>query len=423
MPLRTEFTTTRSSASSLRNIFLLRNIALTAQTAAIGVAVYVLGIDIPVVPLAGILAAMLLVNAATRVRLARSSEIGDAEILGQILLDVAALSGLLFFTGGSTNPFTVFYLLPLTLAAMMLPKRLMWIVVASAAFCYSMLLLVHVPLRPLANDHELMMNMHIVGMWLTFLISAGLIAHFVSGIRDSNILLTQARETMLRNERILALGTLAAGAAHELGTPLSTIGVLAKELQDEYAMQPALVEDLALLNRQVEVCRNTITNLLASAGQTRFDNAAAIPVNEFVGGVIEKWRLIRPVVHFENRIVGKPPVPAIIADETLSQALMNLLNNAADASPEHVEIQTDWKQSSVVIDVSDRGPGFAEDAIRNAGKAFFSTKNPDGGRGLGLYLAKAAVERVGGSLLVRNRDGGGSSAQLVLPVAQQGVNA
>jgi two-component system sensor histidine kinase RegB len=136
MPLRTEFTTTRSSASSLRNIFLLRNIALTAQTAAIGVAVYVLGIDIPVVPLAGILAAMLLVNAATRIRLARSSEIGDAEILGQILLDVAALSGLLFFTGGSTNPFTVFYLLPLTLAAMMLPKRLMWIVVASAAFCY-----------------------------------------------------------------------------------------------------------------------------------------------------------------------------------------------------------------------------------------------------------------------------------------------
>lgn len=419
MLMRSDFTTTRSSASHLRNIFLLRNIALAAQVVAITIALTVLGIDIPVTPLAAILIAMVLLNAVTWVRLGRAGEIREAEILGQILLDVAALSGMLFFTGGSTNPFTVFYLLPLTLAAMMLPKRLMWVVVAAAALCYSVLLFVYVPLRSFADDHELMMNMHIVGMWLTFLISAGLIAYFVSGIRDSNILLTQAREAMLRDERILALGSMAAGAAHELGTPLATIGVLAKELQEEYADQPALVDDLTLLGRQVEVCRNTITNLLASAGQNRLDRAVALPASEFVAGVVEKWRLIRPVVHFENRLLGAAPEPAIVVDETLSQALMNLLNNAADASPEHVEIQTAWTQSAVVIDVYDRGPGFAEEAMHHAGKTFFSTKNPDTGRGLGLFLAKAAVERVGGSLHMRNRSAGGFHAQLVLPLAQQ----
>ncbi len=223
---------------------------------------------------------------------------------------------------------------------------------------------------------------------------------------------------MLRNERILAIGTMAAGAAHELGTPLTTIGVLAKELQDQYAEHPALVEDLAVLRRQVESCKSTITNLLASARQNRLDTAEARPVGEFVDEVAKKWQLIRPVVHFEKHVAGKAPVPTIVVDETLVQALMNILNNAADASPAHVEIATTWTDAQVMIDVMDRGPGFADAAMQSAGHVFFSTKDSGAGHGIGLFLARATVERMGGALVLSHRDGGGSVARLVLPVTR-----
>lgn len=169
------------------------------------------------------------------------------------------------------------------------------------------------------------------------------------------------------------------------------------------------------LRRQVDACKGTITNLLAVARQDRLDAATEQPVTEFVEGIVGKWRLIRPVVHFKNRVSGVVPEPSIVTDETLGQALMNLLNNAADASPAHVEIDTNWTDEHIVIEVSDRGPGFPEAAIRSAGEVFFSTKGQESGRGLGLFLAKATVERVGGSLTLSRREGSGSVARLMIP--------
>jgi two-component system sensor histidine kinase RegB len=238
-------------------------------------------------------------------------------------------------------------------------------------------------------------------------------------MRDRDVELAAAREAMLRNQRVIAMGTMAAGAAHELGTPLTTIGVLAKELQDQYSNHKTLVEDLAVLRRQVDACRGTITNLLATAQQTRFDAAMARPVTDFVDDVVAKWRLMRPAAHSETRIAGTPPAPNIVIDDTLGQALTNLLNNAADASPQRIEIETNWTDANAVVEVMDRGPGIPDEALQNAGSAFFSTKEPESGRGLGLFLARAAVERVGGELVLSRRDDGGSVARLVLPIARE----
>ena len=417
--MRKPFSITRSPVTNVLSLFWLRNITLAGQIIAFLAAKYGAGIDIPVLPLLVIFSLMIVVNIATRMRLNSLSKIPELEMFAHIMVDIAALSALLFFTGGSTNPFTVFYLLPVTFAAMTLSKRLTWAVAMISALCYSLLLFYHDPLTSVLENHETLMRMHIVGMWLTFLLSAGLVTYFLGGIRDRELLLAQARETTLHNERILAIGTMAAGAAHELSTPLTTIGVLAKELQEENADNTELVADLSILRRQVEACKNTITNLLASAGQDRLEQAVAYPVTDFLDTIIKKWKLLRPVVHFENNVVGNSPVPLIVADETFSQALINLLNNAADASPSDIEINTSWNPVHITIEVRDRGQGFQGESIENIGKQFFSTKGLEEGRGLGLFLAKASIERLGGSLQLRNRNKGGMVAQITLPIAQE----
>lgn len=415
MPTFSQFNRTQSS--NLRLLFWVRNIALAVQLIAFLAARVFAGIDIPAVPVVAILGSVASINCLVYLLL-RQNVISAWVVFTHIVFDVVWLSVLLYYTGGPTNPFTALYLLPLALAAMMLPSRLTWTVALLSVASYGLLLFYHVPLTSVVGSHEQMMNLHVVGMWLTFLISALLIAFFVAGIRGRDALIADIREAALRNERILAIGTMAAGAAHELSTPLSTIAVLARELEEQYAGDASLVADLSLLRRQVETCKSTINHLLTEAGQQRLENARAVPATEFVKEVLARWQLLRPLARLENTLVCEDPEPWIIADATLSQALINVLNNAADASPDNVEIHTSWNARDVMVEVRDRGQGLQGDALKHAGQAFFSTKAPTSGRGLGLFLARAVVERLGGSLNMHNRDGGGLRIQFELPIAK-----
>ena len=406
-------------ASTLRVLYWLRNSALFVQVAAFVFAKFGASVDIPALPVISLLCVMAASNVVMGLTWRNGRESGEAGVFWFIIFDVVILSALLYFTGGSTNPFTALYLLPLSVAAMMVSVRLTWIVFVLAATCYGLLLFYHVPLTSVSDSHEMMMNLHVGGMWFTFLISASLIAYFVAGIRARDSVIAEIRETTLRNEQILAIGTLAAGAAHELSTPLSTIAVLTRELEEQYASDTALMQDLSVLRRQVETCKSTITHMLTAAGQHRLEDAAALPATQFVKEVLARWQLIRPLAHLENTLVCDEQEPWIIGDATLSQALINILNNAADASPANVEIDTRWNSREVTIEVRDRGVGLQGEAMTNAGQAFFSTKAPESGRGLGLFLARAAIERLGGSLRMQNRDGGGLLTQIVLPIANQ----
>lgn len=406
-------------ASTLRILFWLRNSALVVQVAAFIFVEFGASVDIPALPVISLLGVMAASNVLMWLLWHNGHESGESGIFGLIVFDVLILSALLYFTGGSTNPFTALYLLPLSVAAMMVSMRLTWIVFALAATCYGLLLFYHMPLTSTSDSHDVMMNLHVGGMWFTFLISASLIAYFVAGIRARDAVIATGREAAMRNEQILAIGTLAAGAAHELSTPLSTIAVLTRELQEQYAGNRALVDDLSLLRRQVETCKNSITALLTAAGQQRLEDATAVPATQFVKDVLAKWQLIRPLAHLDNTLVCDEPEPWIITDATLSQALINILNNAADASPDNVEINTHWNSREVTIEVRDCGAGLQGDATTQAGQAFFSTKAPDSGRGLGLFLARAAIERLGGSLRMQNRDGGGLCIQISLPITRQ----
>lgn len=386
-----------------------------------------LGIPLPLVPMAAIIGCLVLVNMLTWLRLKQHWPVTDAELFAQLLIDVSALALLLYFSGGSTNPFVSLFLLPLTITAVALPWAYAWAMTAVTALCYSLLLFYYDPLPGASAVHDHMhaghndtFGLHVLGMWFNFILSAVLISFFAvriaASLRERDHLLAIAREETLRNERIIALGTLAAGAAHELGTPLSTMAVIAHELQQEHANDPELSGNLAVLRDQVHNCKRILSELLASAGQSRAESSKRQPVDAFLAELMDRWQLMRPGIAAKTEWQGARPAPEILAEQTLSQAIMNLLNNAADASPQDIQVLGKWDEQALSIEIRDRGPGLTPEAAHNAGKPFFTTKAPGQGIGIGLFLANTTIERFGGAVRLFNREGGGATIQVMLPL-------
>ena len=237
-----------------------------------------------------------------------------------------------------------------------------------------------------------------------------------AALREREAALAEVRENALRDESLVALGALAVGAAHELGTPLSTMAVVLKELELGHAAQPDLVRDLRLLRDQVTRCKDTLSNMLSSTEQARAEGGYSVALDGYLADLVAQWRGMRPLAQVVYRWVGPSPAPQIIAEQVLGQIITNILNNAADASEDSVEVEADCDTERLRIEVLDRGPGLTPDAQAQAGQLFYTTK--DSGRGLGLFLVGAALRRFGGVLTLSNRDGGGVRALVVLPLSR-----
>lgn len=406
-------------SKNLQRLFLLRNIALVAQCVTFALAHWVLEMQLPWTEMVAVAALLAALNLVTWVRLRRNWPVSSIEFFAQLLVDVLALSALLYFSGGSTNPFISLYLLPLTIAAAALPWIYTWAMAAITISCYTLLLFYYVPLPHDHSEHTSEFNLHVSGMWLAFVLSTVLIAWFVvkmgTSIRERDKDLALAREQALRNEQIIALGTLAAGAAHELGTPLATMAVVTGELQKERPENSEFQHDVKILRDQIMHCKRILTQLLADVGQARAEDASGQAVDRFLQQVLDKWQLMRPMVKFSYRSSGVQPAPQILGAHLLSQSILNLLNNAADASLDRVEIESRWDQQELLLEILDYGKGLSEEAVQRAGQAFFTSK-PGQGFGIGLFLANANIERFGGSVSLTNREGGGARTQVRLPL-------
>ncbi len=397
-------------AKNLERIFMMRNIVILCQIAVIAFVHKVLAIPLPLFPMGMTIALLGLFNVWTRYRLSRHSPVTEIGFFLQILADVAALTSLLYFSGGSTNPFVSLYLIPIIISAAALPWRYTWTTAAIAVACYTLLMNRFVPLH-----HQTFM-LHVYAMWMTFVFSTFLIATFVvrmgESLRERDRQLAKAREEALRSERIVSLGTLAAGAAHELGTPLATMAILCGEMESEYGEIEALGKDLSLLSIQIENCKRILTGLIATAGEARAEGGRIRPADEFIENILGEWQLMRPGASFSFMKQGGA-APSILAEQTLSAAILNLLNNAADASPENVEIALSWKGREISIEIRDRGKGLSPEAAAHAGEPFYSTKEE--GFGIGLFLANASIERMGGKVHLFNSEGGGAVTRVTLP--------
>lgn len=419
---------------NLRRVVLLRAIEVGIQIAVIATAVYGLGMALPAIYLFGLTAGLALANLLTWWRLHQPWPVTDVELAGHLFVDLGVLTALLYFSGGSTNPFITLYLLPLSIAAAILPLRYTWAVTGTALACYATLMFVYAPLPKQITSAVLLdkllqvamhdtygshrsqsgFGLHLLGMWLNFVLSAVLIAWFVArmaqSLRERDLQLSQAREETLRNEQVLALGTLAAGTAHELGTPLATMAVITTELEREHAHNPALKEDLCLLRTQTERCKEILTRLTARA-----DDATSVNCEHYLRTLIEQWQLAHPQNAIRAHFAGAQPAPRIVVERTLDQSIFNLLNNAADVSPDGIEVDTHWDDTQLIVEIRDHGPGIGTEVATRVGDAFFTTKAPDGGLGIGLFLANATIERLGGTVSLFNYSGG-ACARVTLPI-------
>jgi two-component system, sensor histidine kinase RegB len=411
-----------SAVINLRRLLGLRAITFAGLGLALWFVVARLDMPLPLAPLVGVLTGMLLLSLATLGRLRRAWPVQDRELFGQLLLDVASLTTLFYFSGGSTNPFVVLYLLPLAIAAAALPAPYVWGMAAVTTLSYTALLVWHVPLPHSAQAHDADFGLHVLGMWLGFVLSAALIAGFAvrmtATLRERDRMLAALRENALRHERVLALGTLATGAAHELGTPLSTMAVLVNDIEPERGVS---AERLGILRAQIARCKEILASLSAAAGQVRAESGQSLPLDTWLHELTERWRTLRPGVNARLHFEGTQPAPRVVAELTLAQAITNILNNAADASPASVEIDARWSTDELVLEIADRGAGLAPEVQASVGAPFLTTKSD--GLGLGLFLAYTTLNRFGGAVHLANRAGGGVRCRLTLPLATLKVTA
>ena len=362
-----------------------------------------LKIPLAVGPMIAVTVVLALFNLATQWRLQRPRPVGDDEILAQLLVDVAALGVLLYYAGGSANPSSRSFwyrsrLPPLRCrphawfmgrrdgAGSHLPDVLEPAAAGTAGQMAELDALLarasgvapstarHLQrLRPACARHVAELHdQHRGG----------------DAVPDAHGRRTEAaragtgsgpRNRALRHEQILAMGTLAAGAAHQLGTPLATMAVVLHEAELAHGDQPELGEDLRLLRQQVDERKKILSQTLASAGQARDAASKELSLDAYLERLLEDWRLIRPRVAINAWLAGPRPAPQIATDRTLEQALLNLLDNAADASPDGIELHADWNDSMLRIDILDWGPGIDDAIASRIGEAFFQRQAGTGG--------------------------------------------
>lgn len=416
---RMSFAESDRLTATRRRLAQLRWWLLGGLASAVLAAPTFLDIALPLPPLLAVLALLAAFNVVAQMR-GRGEAFGPPELAGQLSVDLAGMGVLLYLSGGATNPLVSLLLLPVTVAAFSLPGR--WVAGISlfAVGLYSILMRYALPL-PIA-DVERATRLHLGGMWLTFVVSTVLLAWFVTRMTASisarDARLTAAREEALRDAQVVALGQLASGAAHELGTPLATMNILAGELEQDARLPGDAREDLALLRRQIAICKDIVGGLTQQAGIERAGAARSLPLLAWLDGLLARWRTLWPQASCILVAETVGVAPQIAVETTLEQAITNLLNNAAKSTPYGLRLVVTWDAGTVRIAVCDQGPGFPPEILQVCGATPIAA-HPEGA-GIGLWLTRAAVERLGGSLALENQSTGGV-ATITLPMASGNI--
>ncbi len=406
---------------NLHQLIQLRWIAVVGQVVTILVVHHGLNIAIPIQQMFVVLAGLVMFNVVALLRWRTRLRVMDAELLLALLVDVGALTAQLYLSGGATNPFVFLYLLQVILGAVLLPAWATWTMVGVSTLCFAGLAVFAHPL-PLSPDlAQGLTSPYMLGMLVCFALNAALLVTFITRIvatlRERDLRLAALRQRTAEEEHVVRMGLLASGAAHELGTPLSTLAVILGDWQHlpHFSSEPELAEEVAEMQAQVARCKAIVSGILLSAGEARSESSGETTVCAFLDGVVDAWRQRRPSKGFSyhNRFGHDLPM---VSDSAIKQMIGNVLDNALEASPEAVRFEATREADALVLTVRDDGPGFAAHLLPTMGRPYQSTKGRPGG-GLGLFLVFNVARTLGGTVAVRNPAEGGAEVRISLPLA------
>ncbi|RUW86863.1 HAMP domain-containing histidine kinase, partial [Mesorhizobium sp. M8A.F.Ca.ET.059.01.1.1] len=316
--------------------------------------------------------------------------ISNTQLFVALIFDMAALTTQLYLSGGASNPFVSLYLLQITLGAALLTPRFTWILVAAASACFVFLIFLFQPIAIPHHGGSDLLSLHIRGMFICFVLAAGLIVIFMTRInrnlRERDAYLADLRQRSAEEDHIVRMGLLASGAAHELGTPLATISVILSDWRQMRTItrNRELAADMAEMQAQIERCKRIVSGILMSSGQARGEGTIRTTIRGFLDDLVEEWRISRQPFKLEYKNDFDPD-EQIVSDTALKQVIFNLFDNAQEASQDWVGVTAERQGDKLVISVRDRGPGFDEGILAALGQPYMSSKGRPGG-GLGLFL-------------------------------------
>lgn len=406
-------------ADNMRQLVQLRWIAVAGQIATILIVGPGLGVPLPMGSMMGIAGILALANLIIVATLSRR-RVTNLELTLSLLLDMAALAGQLYLSGGSGNPFALLFLLQVVLGAILLKPWSVWVLVAAAALAYGFLGIAYVPLLLPPSLVAARPDLFATGAWIGFVLAAVLLSLFIARIsrnlKTRDWYLGELRSRAAEEEGFVRTGLFLSGAAHELGTPLGTLSVILGDWRrmPEIASDKELAGDVEEMRAEVERCKTLVGEILRSAGAPRGEAMALVYAVELAEDLARDWREARPdtVLALDQMEAGS----AMLAGEpSLRQAVWNLLENAAEVSPDAIELDISLHAGEVLIAVRDEGPGFDEQQLEHVGRPFHSTKGA--GRGVGLFLVANVARQLGGRIEASNLEGGGAEVKLVLPAA------
>ena len=412
----------RTSSDELNWLIKLRWLAVAGQSTVVSLTASMITDRVAMIGLVLTISAIALTNLFFVYAHKRSFNLSIGAIL---ILDVVALSLLLYFSGGASNPFSLFYTLHVALAAILLGQSWTWIIAIISSLCYGLLFFYNIELPQLShhhhNSHE-PFSLHLQGMWVAFTLVATTLAFFftriIKALKEKEEMLKEAELRSLRTERIASITALAATAAHEINTPLATIKISAQEMVNSLTQNigsKALLEDAQIILNQVSRCSETLERLRRSSGSLEGQRFEEVSIEELLNDI--KATINSNKVHSITLTDQAKDLTIRAPRKSLSQALSALVKNGLESSEtSSVTIDAERNEDTQTILVRDNGKGITQEIISKIGEPFFTTKPPGSGMGLGVFLARSLAEALGGTLNFSSKEGLGTEVKLEIPV-------
>ncbi len=412
----------------LQRLLLLRAFVTGASCIGLPALMVFSGLNVPGVFLMGLVGAIIASILIGFWRLNLSRPVGNGELFAHILVDVAFLVLLLLYTGGVGNPLISYLLVLLAVTATLLPRAYVNGFAVGSILIYTFFLVLDLQAEQnmpgMSGNAQDMFELHLVGMWVIFVVSAILITVFISAmaiaVRDREHHLAEARENAMRNEQLVAIGTLAAGTAHALGTPLSTMSVILNELDDparKLLADEALEQEIGVLREQVKRCKHSINELIRNYHKDEPGAREPVPVERFAADIQDYVLNVHPEAKVSFTLALEANTPLEV-EPSLRHAVINLIENGIRAARNQVDVDysADPEQArTLLISIADDGPGIPREVLERIGEPFVSRRKDS--MGLGIFLANAALRRAGGSIEMFNRQAGGALTLIRLPLA------